>query len=262
MNPRADIMAGMGATAGTAVMDTVGTVAMDTASTADTMVNITDQERNNKPDQSTDSSRIPGSACYISYYMERRNQPMGAKFTRRVVAVAIALAMVLTSGLAVFADTDSVTHGLVTLGTAKQNSKKVTVKSTMEVITEAKSVTYCVNNKGGYKKVKNGMIKGLKEGDKLIIKTDQGVKNWRWMKTTRISQKKKGGKVSWNKVKGATGYQLQIKDKNGKFTYKTVGKKVTSYKVKKGCSVRVRPLKKTKSGVVYSGVLSVNIKVK
>jgi hypothetical protein len=82
------------------------------------------------------------------------------------------------------------------------------------------------------------------------------------MKTVKLSQKKKGAKVTWNSLKKATGYRIQITTKNGKVTYKTVGKKVTSYKAPAGSTVRVRPLRKVKSGNVYTGIFSAKITVK
>jgi NifU-like protein involved in Fe-S cluster formation len=188
---------------------------------------------------------------------------MGVKTTRRLLSVMIALIMVLTSVSAVFAagsPDKGKQYDLKTYGAAKKGTDKVATY--LKVVTEAKvsDIKYSING-GKYKTATSKKITGLKEGKTVIVKTGKKYKNYRWMKTTKASQKKKGAKVTWKKIKGATGYVVVINTKNGKTINKTVGKNVTSYKAPKGSKVRVRPLKK-KNGHVYMGILSTTVKVK
>jgi hypothetical protein len=193
----------------------------------------------------------------IYHYLRKEDKPMGVKKTSRVLSVLIAVVMIMTSAIAVFA-VESPVRGLTTIGKVKENK----VVGQLEVITQGKDVQYKVNG-GSYKTLTGDLITGLNTGDKVIVKNEYGDKNYRWMKTVKVTQKKKGAKVTWNKVSGATGYQIQITDKNGKVTRKTLGKNTRSYKVKAGCKVRVRPLKKIKSsGNTYMGIQCMTYTVK
>jgi hypothetical protein len=188
---------------------------------------------------------------------------MGVKTTRRLLSMMIALIMVLTSVSAVFAASSpdkGKQYDLKTYGAVKHGTAKVATYLRVETQAKVSDIKYSVNG-GKYKQAKSKRITGLKEGKTVIVKTGSKYKNYRWMKSTKSTQKKKGAKVTWNKVKGATGYVVVVYHKDGKVTNKTVGKNVTSYKAPKGSKVRVRPIKK-KSGHVYMGILSSTVKVK
>jgi hypothetical protein len=188
---------------------------------------------------------------------------MGVKTTRRLLSMLIALIMVLTSVSAVFAagsPDKGKQYDLKTYGAAKKGTGKVATYLKVETKAKVSDIKYSVNS-GTYKTAKSKKITGLKEGKTVIVKTGNKYKNYRWMKTTTGSQKKKGAKVTWKKVKGATGYVVVVKTKNGKTINKTVGKNVTSYKAPKGSKVRIRPIKK-KSSHVYMGILSYSVTVK
>lgn len=188
---------------------------------------------------------------------------MGKKLARKLFAVVMTLALVLTSGLFVFADSPTVgkTSSVSSAGSYSKKSFAVTWKA----VKGAESYNVYVNGK----KVKSGVtgtsytvtglkangtyniqitaVKGGKEGKKseLVNKT----LNKRWMKTAKIKKAKSGKKkvtLTWKKVSGATGYQV-LQKKNGKWVViKTLGKKtkVTIKKLKKGkYQFRVRPIK-------------------
>lgn len=186
---------------------------------------------------------------------------MGVK-GRRFLAVLVALVMVMTSAVGVFATKESTTQGT---NNAVKAVGKVSDK-TIKVKTADKTFKYKVNN-GKWKTSKSTTLKKIKEGSTVIIKTSGG-KTYKWMKTVKIKKATKK-KVTWGKVKGANkGYLVEVTKKNGKKIYKKVGKGTTSItasklglKSLKGCKVRVRPLK-SKSGKVYAGVLCNSKKIK
>jgi hypothetical protein len=188
--------------------------------------------------------------------LRKEDEPMGVKKVSKLVSVLIAFVMIITSAIGVFA-VDSPKRGLTTIGKVKNNR----VVGQLEVVTEAQKVTYSVSG-SDYVKLEGNMITGLKAGNTVIVKNEFGDKSYRWMRTVKISQKKKGAKCTWTKLTNATGYQLWITNKSGKVTKKTVGKKVTSYKLKAGYKLRVRPLKRYNSSIVYLGIQSATYKVK
>jgi hypothetical protein len=183
---------------------------------------------------------------------------MGVKKTTRMLSVLIAVIMIMTAAVGVFAAgaEDSPERGLITIGKVKEAK----IIGQLKVVSKGTVIKYSING-GKYKTLSGSKITGLKSGNTVIVKNDLGDKSYRWMRTVKVTQKKKGAKIKWNKVKKATGYMIIITSKSGKKTTKTVGKKVTSYKVPAGSTVRVRPLRKIK-GTTYMGILSLSFKVK
>lgn len=197
---------------------------------------------------------------------------MGA-VTKKLLALAIALAMVMTSGIAVFA-TDSPESGSeakVTIKTSEGNysKKSIDVQYTKTGEGDVK-VEYSADKGKTWKSVDGGdssaQITGLKDRGLYQIKVTSGSNSskvqYRYMKNTKVtkakSAKKKQVTLTWKKDSKATGYQIQYYD--GKTWKKvTVGKKtkLTIKKLKSGkkYKFRVRPIKKV-SGKKYMGVLS------
>ena len=206
---------------------------------------------------------------------------MGKKFARKMVVFMIAAAMVLSSGIGIFAASSS------EVGAVSN------VNSVEKVGTNSTTITWkAVDGASGYIVYKNGkqvakvsgtsyVLKGLKAGETYTISiaaiakdgTTIGAKtaikgktsSMRWMKTVKVKKVKKGKKkatVTWKKVKGATGYQI-LYSKDGK-TWKSKfvkggkKKKATIKKLSKGkWYVRVRPVKGD-----YLGALSATKTVK
>jgi hypothetical protein len=174
---------------------------------------------------------------------------MGAE-KNRIAAVLIALVMVMTSVVGVFATEASVAAGSNQYNTSVANVARGTIKvNTDGKVLSAKPGT-----------VSGNTITGLKEGDKVAFTTTEGT-SYRWIKSTKITKAKKKN-LKWKKVKGATHYVVRIAKKNGTVKYKRV--KGTSMKkgLAKGDKVRVRPIYKSKTGKVYVGVFCKARKIK
>ena len=196
---------------------------------------------------------------------------MGNKFMKRMVTLVVALAMIMTSGVFVFAES-SPTVGKVSKvssegassvkylkvswknsGNADQYIVKITRTDNGETITykaKGSETSHKFTTVAGkiYKVSVTPVYKG-KNGKAVKGKT-------RWMKRTTITSVKAAGSkkltVKWKKTKGATGYQILVY-KNGKWTtVKKVGK-VTKATVKmpaKGTyKIKVRPMKGSKKNI-------------
>ena len=204
--------------------------------------------------------RPPGKPLlYTNLRGKEEISPMGNKIMRRLVAVTLAMALVLTSGIGVFAAGSSQKGTVNSLDTTiAQSGKKITIKwtgSNAETYTlKVGSTTYTV--KGTSKTV---TVKANKTY-KITVKAANGdtVKtHYRWTKkSSSVKSAAKGSKkvkVSWKKVSGATGYQIWEKV-NGTWKLRsTVGKSTTSKTLKslnkKGAKAvfAVRPIKKSGS---------------
>ena len=198
---------------------------------------------------------------------------MGTKFMRRMVTLVLALAMIMTSGVFVFAETSkSPTVGKVTtvLSDGATSVKYLTVKwkksgnadQYIVKITRTdngKSQTYTADGSETSHKFTTTAGKIYKVSVTLVYKGKKGKAangKTRWMKKTKITSIKSAGSkkltIKWNKTTGATGYQI-IVYKNGKWTtIKTVGK-VTKTTVKMSAKgtykFRVRPMKGSKKTI-------------
>jgi hypothetical protein len=186
---------------------------------------------------------------------------MGNKYARRFFAVVMALVVVMTSGIFVFA-ADSPTIGKINNVTSYGHESEGTMDVYFDPVQGAAKYRIYVNGKLVTETTSTtALLTGLKIGEFLDIfvaavdangKESEKVEtptSKRWFKRTKI-KKAKGGKkkvtVTWKKVSGATGYVIQIKKKGGEWkTVKTVGKttKATIKKLKKGkYYARVRAL--------------------
>ena len=176
---------------------------------------------------------------------------MDNKLGRKLFAVVMSLALIMTSGLMVFADSASPTVGKVSGIDTTGNYSKKTMAVTWTAVDGATSYNIYLNGtKVGTATGTSYTITGLKAGQNYTIAV-AAVKNGkegekstvakktlseRWFKNTKI-KKAKGGKkkatITWSKTKGATGYQI-LEKKNGKWVVvKTVGKNKTSATIKK-----------------------------
>lgn len=189
---------------------------------------------------------------------------MRRRVMRKLFALVMTLALVMTSGLFVFA-ASSPTVGKVGTVSSVGNYSKKSYAVTWKAVSGADSYNVYVNGK----LVKSGVtgtsytVTGLKSNKNYSIQVS-AVKNGkegkksdavnktlskRWMKTTKIKKITSGKKkvtIKWKSVSGATGYQI-LQKKNGKWVVvKTVGKKTSTpiKKLKKGkYQFKVRPIK-------------------
>lgn len=209
------------------------------------------------------------------------------KSLRKVVALLIAMAVFLTSGLAVFAETSSSSEGGVTPSeTTAAPAQVKDVSSHARFKTKTLDVIFtAVPGADSYNIYLNGRLAA--SGVKGTVTTLAGMTanamyditveavnskgagarsvvvsktlSKRWFKSTKIKKVKKGKKkvtLRWKKVKGATGYQIEY-SKDGK-TWNTMfikGGKKTSATIKKLSKgkwyFKVRPVKGD-----YLGILS------
>ena len=157
---------------------------------------------------------------------------MGAKRTSRLIAVFVALALMMTSGISVFA-AGSPTQG----STAKPTSVEVASNTSIAVSTSAPAVEYRI--KGGKWKtvaVANGVanIAGLKKHKRYEVRV-AGQTFYKITCSTKIKSVKKKGKtvtVKWAKKKCAKKYVVTAVRADGKVVKKTV--KSRSAKLKLG----------------------------
>lgn len=213
---------------------------------------------------------------------------MGTKFSKRLVAVLIALVMVMASAMTVFA-AGSTSPGqgetevsIVNLGTNDSFlNKTFRFKWRGE---NAKSYKAWMRQKGQTswtKKATNNQYyewKGLKtnglyefkaeaiNGNKSAVSTT----SYRWMQSVKATGKspKKGQlRITWPKVSGATGYQIEYSKSKSmsspKYAYPSAS--ATSYTLKVGSGTwywRIRPYKKSGNSYVgiYNGIQSVKVK--
>ncbi len=180
---------------------------------------------------------------------------MGVKTKSRLLAMLVALVMVFTSAVGIFAADESTTQGSKN---AIETVGKVTKGKASFKISASGTVKYKINN-GKWKTAKSTSIKGIKEGKLVTFKTGDKT-SYRWAKSVKITKCKKNN-LKWKKVKGAKYYLVKITKKGGKVVYKKVKGTKLKKGVPKGAKVQVRPLK-VKGGKVYVGVLCKKKKVK
>lgn len=168
---------------------------------------------------------------------------MGNKFMRKMIAVFVAAAVMMTCSISVFAATPSTTVGAVgTVGTTVNSTTKITVNWT--AVKNADSYIVYVNGKAyPAGNATSLVISGLKAGSRVDVyvvaknsksgDTKMSSTSKRWLKTSKIKAKKSGKsiKVSWKKIKGAVKYRVTVL-KNGK-VWKTYTIKATSKTLKK-----------------------------
>lgn len=175
---------------------------------------------------------------------------MSVKVSRRIVSIFLALTMILsTFAFGAFAASSTPSSAQ---GTTQSNYTKADVAEGTIAVSGAKKLTVTVNGKKV--EVSGNTIENLKNGDLVVIKTEDG-KSYRWFTQPKKVKKSNGGrKLSWSKVKKTSWYVVEYTDKKGKTKYQKVSSKKTSYTVGKGCKVKkVRPcIKKGKK--VYAGI--------
>ena len=187
---------------------------------------------------------------------------MGNKFLRKMIAVFVAAAMIMTCSIGVFA-ASSPTKGKVTkVSSVGQTSGK---KLTVSWKADKKADYYILKvGKKTYKVTGTSKTVGTKAGSSYKITVTpvynevkgtakSAVK--RWMKTTTITKAKSGKKkvtLTWKKAKGATKYQVHMY-KGGKWVIvKTVKKTTATVKVSKKGSYKfkVTPVKGSYVGIM------------
>ena len=205
------------------------------------------------------------------------------KFSRRLVAVLVALIMVMASAVAVLAEeTPSPAEGdkapsIVNLGTNDSFANK-TFRFKWRG-KDAKTYKAFKRTKGGSwtsKSTTNQYYewKGLKTGGLYQFKAEawNGTKkasstiSYRWMQSCKASATGNKGSftVKWGKVSGATKYQIQYsrnKSMSGaKYAYpggSATSKKITA--AKGTWYYRIRPVQGSYVGI-YNGIQSVTVK--
>lgn len=207
---------------------------------------------------------------------------MGKKFARKMMIFVIAAAMVLSSGIGVFAADSSQAGKVSNLNSTEKYGNKTVVitwgkaenATSYNVYKNGKKVATVTGTSYTLKGLKDGEMytltvaavgKNGKEGTRVAIQNNTQTK--RWMKSIKVKKAKKGKKKAtfkWKKVKGATGYQIRY-SKDGK-TWKTKyvkgGKKTktTIKKLSKGkWYYRIRAVKNGYLGV-QSGTNTVKVK--
>jgi transglutaminase-like putative cysteine protease len=139
-----------------------------------------------------------------------------------------------------------------------------------------KRVTATAKNSYVVKKLKSGTtyrftVRAYKKTSEGILygKYATGVKATTMLTTPKISvySKRKGqARVSWQKVTGATGFELYYKKANGKYSKLNVDKKVNMYffvELKEGAryTFRLRAYKTVSGKKVYSGYSTKTVKI-
>jgi fibronectin type 3 domain-containing protein len=200
--------------------------------------------------------------------------------SKRLLAIAVALTMVLTSGIGVFAASSPtlgttgnvVTHFYPAEGIATVSydpataavSYKIYVNGVLAATSTTTSATINIVDGQFYDIQVSAVDKNGKESALSAATSDTLSKRWN-AKTTikKLKGSKKKISVEWKKVSGATGYMIQVAKKDGSWqTVKTVGNKskTTIKKLKKGkYEVRVRPVNGAFLGV-YTGAKTVKVK--
>lgn len=181
--------------------------------------------------------------------------PMGNKIMSKLLAVFVAAAVLMTSALGVFAAASpelgasnlTETFGKYKAGTMDVSytpvegaeSYNILVNGVVKANVKGTSVQLTGMQKNALYDIQIQAVKGNKTGKASAVVAKTLSKRW-FKNITKVKYKKgkKKVKVSWKKVKGATGYQV-LYSKDGK-TWKTKfvkgGKKtkVTIKKLKKG----------------------------
>lgn len=208
---------------------------------------------------------------------------MGKKFARKMMIFVIAAAMVLSSGIGVFAASSSEVGAVSNLNSTEKYSNKSVVIQWGAVSDASAYVIYKNGREVARVSGTSYTLTGLKDGEQYTLSIAAVAKDGktvgqqvtiqnntltkRWMKPIKVKKAKKGKKKAtfkWKKVKGATGYQIRY-SKDGK-TWKTKyvkgGKKTktTIKKLSKGkWYYRIRAVKNGYLGV-QSGTKTVNVK--
>ena len=176
----------------------------------------------------------------------------------RVFALLIAVVMVFTSAIGVFAaDSKSPTQGAQPSTQDESSEMHTVVNYNSDSIDVPAGATVTVNGKAVA--VKGNTASGIKKGALVVVKSANGKDvDYRWMRNTKITKAAKK-KLVWKKAKGASYYLVKIM-KKGKVRYKKVkGTKVKAKKLGlktlKGAKFRVRPIKVVK-GIPYAGGFS------
>lgn len=205
---------------------------------------------------------------------------MGKKMLSRTLAVVLALALVMTSGIGVFAESGSPTAGKVSNVTSVAYTTSMTVK--WSKASNAKTYNVYLNGKLVKSKVTGTSVKitGLKAGKTYTV-TVAGVNaggkvgakssvttylksnaasklTKRWLKKAKIKKVTAGKKkatITWKKVSGAKSYQV-LMYKGGKWQVvkTTKATKATVKKLTKGKKYKFR-VRAIKSGN-YVGIWS------
>lgn len=220
---------------------------------------------------------------YTKYGGKEEDKPMGNKFVRKMIASLVAAALVITSGIGVFAAGPSSEVGKVKKVHTYETHSVKTIKISFPAVKNASGYAIYVNGKkvattdstsylfkGKKGKTYKIQVAAIAKDGKTIGKKSKVSKktlSMRWMKGIKVKKVKRGKKkgtvvVTWKKVKKATGYQIEYsKDKkNWKSKYVKGGKvtKKTLKGLKKGkWYIKIRPIKGN-----YLGALSKAYKVK
>ena len=187
---------------------------------------------------------------------------MGNKFLRRMIAVFVAAAMIMTCGIGVFAASGSPTKGKITSTDSVGATNCKTLNITWKVDKAADSYIVTVGDKS-YTTTSTSLSVPTTPGKTYTVsitpvykgKNGTTVKSFsRWMRTTKITKVKAGKKkvkLTWKRTKGAKKYQV-LMYKNGSWqVVKTTKKLSATIKVsKKGkYKFKVRPMKGSYYGV-------------
>lgn len=156
---------------------------------------------------------------------------MGVKKTHRILAVLIAVVMVMTSGVAVFA-AGSNTGGSTTPETYVEVQGK-----TIIVNNPTDTILYKMYGKKKYKTATSNVLTGLKKGKRYIIRT--GGKTYKVLiasgKVKKATVKKNKVTVRLSRKKGATKYVIMaVRASDGKIVKKTVRRLSKKLKLEAG----------------------------
>ena len=175
---------------------------------------------------------------------------MGNKLMRKLIAVFVAAAMMMTCGLSVFAATPSTTVGKVGTVTSYVYNSNKSIKVMWKPVENATSYIVHVGSKTVTvgKDVTSTTVTGLKAGSRYSVyieaKNDKSgdvqksSTDKRWVKaTTKVTAKKSGKtvKLSWKKVSKAVKYKVVVYKNGAKYkSYTTKSLKKTFKSLKKG----------------------------
>ena len=171
---------------------------------------------------------------------------MGAKITRKLLAVMITVALLMTSGVGVFA-AGSNTNGKKTA----YNTEVYYGSKSIKINNAGDTIKYKLKSAKKWKTVKtsNGSatLKNLKKKGLYIIKNGKNT-SYRYIAKNKIKKAKgKKGKatISWKKFKGASKYEIIATCGSTTKKFKT-SKLSKTIKLKKGkWTIMVRPIKKS-----------------
>lgn len=205
---------------------------------------------------------------------------MGNKLMKKMVAVFVAVAMILTSGIGVFA-AGSPEVGAVSNVDSYAHYGNRTMDVFCDPVANANKYDVYLNGAlAGSGTTPSVALSGLTAGacyDIVVVASNSSsskasvavnkTMSKRWFKTMKIKKVKKGKKratLRWKKVKGATGYQIAYSKDGKTWKYKFIkgGKKTkaTIKKLSKGkWYFKIRPVKGNYLGIL-SGQKSCKVK--